>query len=79
MKSVTIHEAKTHLSQILRKVEAGETFLVLRGKTPVAQLVPFQPSHRRFDGAKGLIVSMADDFDSPEEDFIPYMAAEDTE
>ena len=79
MKSVTIHEAKTNLSQILRKVEAGETFLVLRGNTPVAQLVPFQSSHRRFDGAKGLIVSMADDFDSPEEDFFLYIAADDTE
>ena len=79
MKSVTIHEAKTHLSQILREVEAGETVIVSRGKTPIAQLVPFPSSQRRFDGARGLIVSMADDFDSPVEDFEPYMVAEDPE
>jgi prevent-host-death family protein len=76
MKSVTIHEAKTHLSQLLREVEAGETIVVARGRTPVAQLVPFQGGRRRFDGVSGLVLRMDEDFDKPLEDFAPYMVAE---
>ena len=37
---VTIHEAKTHLSRLLHKVEEGEEVIVCRGKHPVARLVP---------------------------------------
>ena len=77
MKSVTIHEAKTHLSQLLREVEAGETVVVARGRKPSAQLVPFHGSRRRFDGASGLVLQMDDSFDNPLDDFSPYMVAED--
>lgn len=76
MKSVSIHEAKTHLSKLIREVEAGETVVVARGRTPVAQLVPFQGNRRRFDGVSGLIIKMDQDFDEPLEDFSPYMVAE---
>ena len=45
---VTIHEAKTHLSRLLHKVEEGEEILVCRGKHPVARLVPVVPvKHQR--------------------------------
>lgn len=37
---VTIHEAKTHLSRLLHKVEEGEEVVVCRGKLPIARLVP---------------------------------------
>lgn len=37
---VTIHEAKTHLSRLLHKVEEGEEVLLCRGKHPIARLVP---------------------------------------
>lgn len=40
MKTVTIHDAKTHLSRLLREVEAGETIIIARGKTEVARLAP---------------------------------------
>lgn len=40
MKIVTIHEAKTHLSRLLREVEAGETIIIARGKTEIARLAP---------------------------------------
>ncbi|MBV9158091.1 MAG: type II toxin-antitoxin system Phd/YefM family antitoxin [Acidobacteriaceae bacterium] len=39
--TVTIHEAKTHLSRLLRKVSAGEEVIISRGSKPVARLVPF--------------------------------------
>lgn len=42
MTRVTIHAAKTHLSRLLARVEAGEEILIVRGqaKEPVARLVP---------------------------------------
>lgn len=76
MKTVTVHEAKTHLSQLLREVEAGETVVVARGNTPVARLIPIERDQRRFDGLSGLVRRMDDDFDEPLDDFAPYMAAE---
>lgn len=42
--SVTIHQAKTHLSRLLQQVEAGEEVVVCRGKLPVARIVPSGPS-----------------------------------
>ncbi len=38
VKTVSIHEAKTHLSRLLRDVEGGETVVICRGQTPVARL-----------------------------------------
>jgi prevent-host-death family protein len=38
MISVSIHEAKTHLSQLVRRAEAGEEIVILRGRQPVARL-----------------------------------------
>lgn len=35
----TIHEAKTHLSRLIARVEAGEEIVICRGKVPVARLV----------------------------------------
>jgi prevent-host-death family protein len=40
---VTIHAAKTHLSQLIARVEAGEEIVIARGDTPVAKLVPIAP------------------------------------
>lgn len=77
MKTVTVHEAKTHLSRLLREVETGETLIVARGSKPVAQLVPYQAQQRQFDGVPGLVVHMDSTFDEPLEDFAPYVASED--
>jgi prevent-host-death family protein len=41
--TVTIHEAKTHLSRLLHQVERGEEVVVCRGKLPVAKIVPSGP------------------------------------
>jgi len=42
MRTVNIHEAKTHLSRLLEAVAAGETVTIARAGTPVADLVPHQ-------------------------------------
>jgi prevent-host-death family protein len=41
MNAVTIHEAKTTLSKLVARVEAGDEFVVCRGHVPVARLVPY--------------------------------------
>lgn len=44
METVTTHEAKTHLSALLKRVERGEEIQILRGEVPVAKLVPLKKS-----------------------------------
>lgn len=39
----TVHQAKTNFSRILKEVEAGQEVIVLRGKRPVAKVVPIDP------------------------------------
>ena len=75
MKTVTVHEAKTHLSRLLREVEAGETLILARGSTPVARLVPYQDGSRRFDTLAEMVVRIDDSFSDPLDDFTPYMGA----
>lgn len=38
MKTATTHQAKTHLSRLLKEVQTGETIVILSGNVPVAQL-----------------------------------------
>ena len=38
MATVTIHEAKTNLSKLIARAEAGEEIIIARGKEPVARL-----------------------------------------
>jgi len=45
MVTVNVHEAKTHLSKLLERIEAGETVTIARAGRPIADLVP----HRRAD------------------------------
>lgn len=55
MITVTVHKAKTTLSQLLAAVEAGEEVLILRGREPVARLVSVheRPPERRFGALAG--------------------------
>ncbi|MGA2169708.1 MAG: type II toxin-antitoxin system prevent-host-death family antitoxin [Terracidiphilus sp.] len=36
----TVHQAKTHFSRLLKEAEAGKEVVVMRGKKPVAKIVP---------------------------------------
>ncbi len=57
MTIVTIHTAKTILSQLLARVEAGEEIVLARGKEPIAKLVPFKSpaTKRRFCALHGVV------------------------
>jgi prevent-host-death family protein len=64
MTSVTIHQAKTNLSKLIARVEAGEEIVILRGKNPVARLEPItKKSGKRVPGLlKGKIPDLPDAF-----------------
>jgi prevent-host-death family protein len=64
MTSVGVHEAKTHLSELLRRVEAGEEIVIERGAKPVARLVPAVAARRELGFARGMF-EVPDDFDDP--------------
>lgn len=47
MTTVSVHEAKTHLSRLIEKVLAGEEVIVERNHKPVIKLVPVQPPKKK--------------------------------
>jgi prevent-host-death family protein len=65
MTNVGIHQAKTHLSELLRRVATGEEILIVRGSQPVARLVPATPPAERHLGADRGLYVVPDDFDAP--------------
>ena len=66
METVTIHVAKTTLSQLVARVETGEEIVLARGKHPIAKIVPYQPvGTKRQCGALRGIVSVGPEFFEP--------------
>lgn len=47
MKSVDIHEAKSHLLRLVEQVIHGEEVVIAKRGRPVAKLVGVSPAHRR--------------------------------
>jgi prevent-host-death family protein len=47
MATVSVHEAKTHLSRLIERVLAGEEIVVARNKEPVIKLVPAAPPKKK--------------------------------
>lgn len=67
---VNIYDAKTQLSQLIARVEAGEEIVIARGGRPVARLVPL--TKRVPDRTLGLMkgrIKIHDGFDDPLPEF----------
>lgn len=65
-----MHEAKTKLSQLVERAEAGEDIVIARNGRPVARLVPVVAAGslaEAFGALRGQI-RMADDFDDLPDD-----------
>ena len=62
---VGVHEAKTNLSKLLRRVAAGEEIVIARSGEPVAKLVPIQKVKKRELGYDEGSFVVPDDFDDP--------------
>jgi len=68
MKTINIHEAKTHLSRIIERVSNGESVIIGKAGKPVAVLSPYVASHesRKAGTMKGRI-QISDDFDADDD------------
>ncbi|HEX4953954.1 MAG TPA: type II toxin-antitoxin system Phd/YefM family antitoxin [Thermoanaerobaculia bacterium] len=47
MTKLNVHEAKTHLSRYLSRIEAGETILLCRHNVPIAEIRPLPTTNRQ--------------------------------
>lgn len=63
---VNVHEAKTHLSNLLVRVGLGEEIVIAKAGKPVARLVPLEEKRaQRMPGSARGQVIIAPDFDAP--------------
>ena len=67
MTTVNIHEAKTHFSKLLNRVEGGEEIIIAKAGKPVARIVPLpQKVEKRMPGsAKKKHVILKESFFEP--------------
>lgn len=64
MKTVNIHEAKTHLSRLIEKAARGEAFIIAKAGKPVVKVVPVDtPSKMHRLGFMSGEFTVPDDFD----------------
>ena len=57
----TVHAAKTQLSRLLARVEAGEEIIIARGDVPVARLVGLPATGGRRFGSLGVAGALPDE------------------
>jgi prevent-host-death family protein len=78
---VSIHAAKTNLSKLVARAEAGEEIIIARGRTPVAKLTAIAPKGKREFGAlRGKIAIGPEFFEPlPPEELDPWEQAPDSD
>jgi prevent-host-death family protein len=67
MTTVNVHDAKTHLSRLLERVERGEEIVIARAGRPIAVLRPLSAPARRQPGTEQILIH--DDFNDPLPEF----------
>jgi len=65
MRTVNIHEAKTHLSKLIDAAAKGEPFIIAKAGKPLVKVVPVDAptAPKRFDFMRGQF-TVPDDFDT---------------
>jgi prevent-host-death family protein len=58
---VNMHEAKTHLSKLVERVERGEEIVISRAGKPAAKLVPIPTGKRKLGVWKGKVQMPSDE------------------
>ncbi|MEV0003089.1 type II toxin-antitoxin system prevent-host-death family antitoxin [Micromonospora sp. NPDC050980] len=62
-----MHDAKTHLSQIIERAERGEEIIIEWAGTPVAKIVPLvRRTNRTAIGSLAGQIDLCGDWDSPQ-------------
>lgn len=71
---VNIHEAKTHLSRLIKRALAGEEVVIARRHKPLVRLEVIASEDRkpRLGTGRGLIRRMDENFDDPLPEFAEY-------
>jgi len=74
-RKVNIHEAKTHLSKLIKEALGGTEVIIAKDNQPLVRLevLPEARLRRKIGEAKGLVLYMAEDFDAPLDDLSEYM------
>ena len=76
MQTVNIHEAKTHLSQLIPRAVAGEPFIIAKAGKPLVKVERIEnmelPPKRRFGALKGKY-TLPEDIKTPFQDDIERM------
>jgi prevent-host-death family protein len=74
--SINVHQAKTHLSQLLQQVEQGSEVVIARSGVPIARLVPWQPARQGIapPGCMRGQIAISGDFDAPLDDLFEALA-----
>jgi prevent-host-death family protein len=63
---INIYDAKTQLSKLVERAEAGEEFIIARAGRPAAKLVPFRSKAvKRKPGRMRGRIRLGRDFDAP--------------
>jgi prevent-host-death family protein len=77
MRTINIHEAKTHLSQLVEKAAGGDPFIIAKAGRPMVKVVPLEElmAPRRLGFMAGQI-SVPDDFDRMGQEAILALFAE---
>lgn len=65
-RTYNVHEAKTQLSKLLKRVSEGQDVYIARAGVPVARLVPVTlPEGERVLGSERGRITFGDDFNAP--------------
>jgi prevent-host-death family protein len=67
--AIPLSEAKTRLSELIRRVEAGEEIVIRRGSKPVARLIAEPSSRIKPPGALLGRIEIDESFDAPLPEF----------
>jgi prevent-host-death family protein len=72
MTRVGVHEAKTNLSSLLRRVAAGEEIVITNGGEPAARLLPIVAAGKQRIGLFSGQFTVPDDFDATPAELAEY-------
>ncbi|MDN5916940.1 MAG: type II toxin-antitoxin system Phd/YefM family antitoxin [Pseudonocardia sp.] len=70
---VNIYDAKTNLSKLIERVEAGEEIVIARSGRPVAHLVPVPRRPNRSPGSLRGRITIAPDYDASDAELADLM------
>jgi prevent-host-death family protein len=73
MRTVNIHEAKTHLSRLIERAAKGEGFIIAKAGKPLVKVLPLDAEETAGSPRLGFMageIAVPDDFDRMGEDEI---------